>query len=274
MTPQQRLADVFVALAGGSGEGSLDVSRTLAVLAEHSPSLLGVRAASVVYVPGGRDETRVSGSEPGVTCLEREAVGWREGPGHVPYGDAALTVGPVPLDRGPAVRAWPRYASRALSLGHTHLVALPLRVSDGALGVFVLFAEHGDAFSPGSLSLAQSLADFTAITLHRAREAELSLVLVDQLERALSSRVVIEQAKGVLAVRRGLSVDDAFEALRAHARSRRRVLSEVAREVVEGRADPALVGPEVVKPAVGGGLSGRGLPGGGAEGAGHGPVGS
>ncbi|MFK4065287.1 ANTAR domain-containing response regulator [Streptomyces sp. NPDC029674] len=259
MTPQQQLADVFVALAGSSTDGSvegvgegagegvagggLDVCRTLGVLAGRTPALLGVRAASVVYVPGGRDEIRVSGSDTDVSLLEREAVSWREGPGHVvSEGVAAWPEAPAALGCGPVMRRWPRYAPRALALDYTHVVSLPLRVSAGSLGALVLFAGRGDVFSPGALRLGQSMADFTAVTLHRAREAEQSRVLAGQLERALASRVVIEQAKGVLAVRRSLSVDDAFDAMRAHARSHRRVLSEVAREVVEGHADPELAG--------------------------------
>lgn len=245
MTPQQQLADVFVALAGSSQEGALDVPGTLAVLADGSPSLLGATAASVVYVPGGADRPQATGSDPDVTRLEREALSWREGPGHSPQGADAHFAAPTPLD-GPAARQrWPRYAPAALALGHTRLVALPLRVPTRTLGALVLFSGQRDVPSPAALTLGRSLADFTAVTLQRAREAEDGRTLTGQLERALTSRVIIEQAKGVIATRRSLTMEDAFEALRSHARSHRRPLHDVAREVAEGHGDPGLTGPPV-----------------------------
>ncbi|MFI1681733.1 ANTAR domain-containing response regulator [Streptomyces sp. NPDC020607] len=245
MTPQQQLADVFVALAGSATEGSPEVPEILAILADRSPSLLQVRAASVVYAPGGREKAQASGSDPEVTRLEREALTWREGPGHAPHGTDAHLAAPLPLDGAPTRHRWPRYTPGALALGHTHVVAVPLQVPDRALGALVLFSDQGDVPSADARALGRSLADFTAVTLHRAQEAEQGRTLTSQLERALTSRVVIEQAKGVLATRRSLTMDDAFDALRSHARSHRRLLNDVAREVVDGQADPALTHPPV-----------------------------
>ncbi|MEU5689526.1 RNA-binding protein [Streptomyces venezuelae] len=242
MTPQQRLADAFVALAGSATEGSPDVPETLATLAARSTSLLGVRAASVVYAPGGREQPQASGSDPDVAGLEHEALSWHEGPGHGAYGTDARLTAPLHLD-GATQRHWPRYTPAALALGHTHVVALPLQVPARALGALVLFSDHGDAPSPDARALARSLVDFTALMLHRAQEAEEGRALNGQLERALTSRVIIEQAKGVLATRRSMSMDDAFDVLRSHARSRRRLLNDVAHEVVDGLADPSLTDP-------------------------------
>ncbi|MET7575584.1 ANTAR domain-containing protein [Streptomyces sp. NPDC005492] len=92
-------------------------------------------------------------------------------------------------------------------------------------------------------SLGRSLADFTAVILERSREADRSRTLTAQLEHALTSRVVIEQAKGVLATRRAMTPDEAFDRLRKHARSRQRPLRDVAGEVVAGYADPELTDP-------------------------------
>ncbi|MFD6435030.1 ANTAR domain-containing protein [Streptomyces venezuelae] len=242
MTPQQQLADVFVALAGSATEGSPDVPETLATLAARSPSLLGVRAASVVYAPGGREQPQVSGSDPDVARLEHEALSWHEGPGHGPYGTDVRQAAPLHLD-GATKRRWPRYTPAALALGHTHVLALPLQVPARALGALVLFSDHGDAPGSDARALGRSLVDFTAVMLHRAQEAEEGRALNGQLERALTSRVVIEQAKGVLATRRSMTMEDAFDVLRSHARSRRRLLNDVAREVVAGQADPSLTDP-------------------------------
>ncbi|MEV7884931.1 GAF and ANTAR domain-containing protein [Streptomyces sp. NPDC002817] len=242
MTPEQRLADVFVALAGGTTDGPMDIPGTLSVLARRSPALLGAGAAAVVFAPGELEATHVAGSDSEVWRLERDAVGWREGPGH----DCRFTRG-LPalaaLDGGPARQRWPHYAARALGLGYTRVAALPLRERTRTSGALVLLSgARQHAFSQDALALGQSMADFTAVTLQRAREADHSRTLTAQLELALTSRVIIEQAKGILATRWAVSVDDAFARLRRHARSRQRPLSDVAREVVEGCADRELIG--------------------------------
>jgi GAF domain-containing protein len=242
MTPEQRLADVFVALAGGTTDGPLDVSGTLSVLARRSPALLGAGAAAVVFAPGEREVTHVAGSDSEVWELERDAVGWREGPGHDCHLSHGLSA-QAALDSRPARQRWPHYAPRALGLGYTHVAALPLRERTRTSGALVLLSDaRQHALSRDTLTLGQSMADFTAVTLQRAREADHNRTLAAQLETALASRVIIEQAKGILATRWTVPLDDAFARLRRHARSHQRPLSDVAREVVEGRADRELTG--------------------------------
>jgi GAF domain-containing protein len=242
MTPQQRLADAFVALAGGTGDDPVDVPRTLAVLAARSPSLLGAHAAGVVFAPEERSELRVAGSDPEVSRMEHEAAGLREGPGHDCHRGRLPPV-QAALDGSPARQRWPHYAPRALKLGYTRVAALPLRGPARTTGALVLLSGRRTPFSPEALTLAQSLADFTAVTLERAGEAHRSRILTAQLENALASRVVIEQAKGILATHLSLTMVDAFALLRAHARSHQQPVHDVAREIVEGRADPGLIEP-------------------------------
>ncbi|MEV0261107.1 GAF and ANTAR domain-containing protein [Streptomyces sp. NPDC050617] len=239
MTAEQRLADVFVALAGSTTDGPVDLAATLSILAKRSPPLLGARAAAVVFAAGERAAVHVAGSDPQVSRLEHDAVGWREGPGHDCHHADVPPVQTI-LNRHPTRQRWPHYTPRALELGHTRVVALPLRGSTRTSGALVLLSGPPGGFSPETLALGQSVADFTAVTLQRAHEADRSRTLATQLEQALTSRVIIEQAKGVLATRRAVPMDDAFDILRRHARSHHRLLSDVAREVVEGRADPAL----------------------------------
>lgn len=243
MTPEQRLADAFVALAGNMADGSPDVPGTLSVLAHRAPALLGTRAAAVVFAPESYDTAHVVGSNTQVSQLEHEAVGWREGPGHDcrhagtgPWAQAAF-------DKLPARQQWPHYTPQALSLGYTHVVALPLREPTGTTGALILLSRAGRVFSPETLLLGRSLADFTAVILERSREVDRSRKLTAQLEHALTSRVVIEQAKGVLATRHAMTPGEAFDLLRKHARSHQRPLRDVAGEVVAGQADPELTDP-------------------------------
>ncbi|MEV6547780.1 GAF and ANTAR domain-containing protein [Streptomyces sp. NPDC051597] len=240
MTPEQRLADAFVALAASTAGGSSGVPGPLSVLACRAPALLNIPAATVVFAPADYDAARAAGSDPQVSRLEHEAIGWREGPGHDchragtgPWSQTALTSRPIR-------QRWPHYTPRALTLGYTHVVTLPLREHAVTRGVLTLLSGAQHAFPPATLVLSRSLADFTAVIMERAREADRSRTLAAQLEQALASRVVIEQAKGVIATRRAVPLDEAFELLRKHARSRQRPLKDVALEVIEGRADPGL----------------------------------
>jgi GAF domain-containing protein len=244
MRPDQRLADVFIALAGSTANGPLDVPATLSALANCAPSLLGTRAATVVFAPDGYKTAQVTGSEPELFRLEHEAVGWREGPGHDCHQSGGFRAQSA-LEGRPARQRWPHYTPRALRLGYTRVAALPLREPTGTSGALVLLSREQHAFTPDALALGQSMADFTAVVLERAREADRSRTLATQLESALNSRVVIEQAKGIVATCRAVTLDEAFDLLRKHARAHQRPVRDVAREVVDDHEDPGAADPSV-----------------------------
>jgi len=235
-TPQQRLARAFVELAGSVVTDPADPAGLLATLASHGTDLLGGRATIVLYVPDERSAAQLSGSDEELKDLERAAARWGEGPGH----DARTTGRTVPdtaLSGDHAGRVWPRYAPRALALGHRRAAALPLPVGNGdtgALGALTVLCSDDTPLSAEAMALAQSLTDAAGFALARDREVRASRVLADQLGHALTSRVVIEQAKGVVAAQLRVSVDEAFVTLRAHARSRQQRLVDVARAVVLG----------------------------------------
>ncbi|MGQ4385061.1 ANTAR domain-containing protein [Streptomyces sp. SAS_270] len=236
----QRLARAFVELAGATlGEPS-DPSRVLATLASHGTDLLGCCAAMARYAPDGPASAQLAGTDGQLRQLERDALQWGEGPGH----DAQTTGRTVPDaaidgDHGTG-RAWTRYAPRALALGYRRAAAFPMITDIGgeeATGALVLLCTSDAPLSAEVLDLAQSLTDAAAFALAQEREVRESRALAEQLGQALTSRVVIEQAKGVLAAGLSVSVDDAFARLRGHARAHRRRLPEVAQEVVDGRLD-------------------------------------
>ncbi|OON78900.1 hypothetical protein B1H18_15480 [Streptomyces tsukubensis] len=236
---------MFVALAGGaSDDNSFDVPGTLAVLAERGPEVLGADAASVVLTPGKGDEAQVAGSSPEASLLEREALKWAEGPGHDCRRSGTRPVISRFGVAGVPTR-WPSYTPRALKLGYTHVVAFSLAIETPrpADGAFILLSRSARAFTPETVALGRSVSDFAALLLRRAGEAERGRKLTAQLEHALTSRIGIEQAKGVVAAHTGLSVDASFERLRRYARSHQRPLNEVAREVVQGTADPEMLEP-------------------------------
>ncbi|GAA2520039.1 GAF and ANTAR domain-containing protein [Streptomyces longisporus] len=237
MSPsQQRLAQAFVDLAASPVTEASDPSGLLAALAAHGSELLGGCAAVVLYAPDDPVHAEVAGTGEEQLRLVRDAVTWGEGPGP----EARRTGRPVPdtaLDGDRARRDWPRYVARARALGYGRVAALPLRAGEDTLGALVLLGRGSTPLHPDLLALGQSLADAAGWTLQRERQLRESRALADQLGQALTSRIVIEQAKGTLAARHSITVDEAFRVLRSHARSHRRRLTEVAREVVERKLD-------------------------------------
>lgn len=127
---------------------------------------------------------------------------------------------------------WEDYPEQAMGLGFHSIAALPLRAHGETLGALNVYREAAGAWSDEHVEAAELLADIVSGYILSARRLEASQALAQQLQIALDSRVIIEQAKGVLAARIGIDVDMAFDVLRRFARSRNALLHDVARRVV------------------------------------------
>jgi GAF domain-containing protein len=132
-----------------------------------------------------------------------------------------------------ALTRWPRFAPHAIEAGLPSVSALPMRLRADVIGSLNLFSAEA-SLTDEDLPVVQALADIATIGILQARAIRDSRSFSAQLEAALDSRVVIEQAKGILAEHSQISVDDAFVALRAYSRAHNRLLSETAREVIQG----------------------------------------
>ncbi|WP_328431355.1 GAF and ANTAR domain-containing protein [Streptomyces sp. NBC_00453] len=232
----QRVAQAFVDLAASPVTEASDPAGLLAALAARGTELLGDCAVIVLYGSDESARAEVAGTGDELMGLARDAVGWGEGPGP----EARRTGWPVPdtaLDGDRARRDWPRYTGRALELGYGRAAALPLHVGQDTLGALGLLGPVGMPMDRELLALGQSLTDAAGWNLERDRCLRRTRALADQLGEALTSRIVIEQAKGTLAARLSISVDEAFGVLRSHSRSHRRRLADVAREVVDRKLD-------------------------------------
>jgi GAF domain-containing protein len=131
---------------------------------------------------------------------------------------------------------WPLFADRARALGYRTVYALPMRYCNTVVGAAAMLASaHHPPLEDSVIELAQALTDLATIALLRSREVHERDVHVGQLQTALSSRIVIEQAKGILAERWGVSVDTAFDLLRRHARSHNQRLAEVCTQIIAGK---------------------------------------
>ncbi|RZT86931.1 GAF domain-containing protein [Pseudonocardia sediminis] len=226
---EARTIAAFVALADSLAE-RFDVVDQLDRLAGHCAELLDVDAVGVVLLDG-HDHLRVAASTDEQTDwmgLFQVEVG--EGPA-VDCVRSGTAVG-VPDPAAGAAR-WPGFVealSRGGVLGAVH--ALPLRLRGETIGAVSLFRRRPGGLSEADLGLGQALADVATIGVLAERTAHRGQVLAEQLKTALNSRVAIEQAKGVLAQRGGLTLDAAFDRLRRYARSHDRRLAEIATEVV------------------------------------------
>ena len=128
---------------------------------------------------------------------------------------------------------WPGFADQALELGFRSVHAFPLRLRGEAIGALNVVNESVTALSDKDIQLVQSLADIATIGIIQERTVSDARTLSGQLQHALDSRVLIEQAKGMLAERLGLSPGAAFERLRDHSRNHNVRLRELCRRVID-----------------------------------------
>ena len=140
---------------------------------------------------------------------------------------------------------WPLFAPRAVAAGFRSVHAFPLRLRAEVIGALNVFGtESGTGFDAADVQIVQALADVAAIGLLQERAIGRAEALTEQLQGALNSRVVIEQAKGAIAQARGVTVDEAFELLRGYARRKNRRVGEVALAIITDSASLR----EVVQP--------------------------
>ncbi|MDF2976998.1 MAG: transcriptional regulator [Actinomycetospora sp.] len=134
---------------------------------------------------------------------------------------------------------WPRFTSRARESGFAAVHALPMRLRGEVVGALNLFHRQHHVMDEADLGVGQALADVATIAILTDRSSRQRELLTEQLQAALTSRVIIEQAKGVLAERGRIGLDEAFARMRSYARGHQVRLADVARDVVEGDIDTA-----------------------------------
>ena len=222
------LSDTFVDLAD-TMVTDFDVIDFLHVLTDRSVALLAAGAAGVVLADT-RGELRIaaaSSEEAGL--LELFQLQNDQGP----CLECFRTGQPVTATdlAGPA-QQWPRFAQAAAQAGFQTVQALPMRLRDQVIGALNLFRAEPGLLDAADLRIGQALADVATIGLLHERNVRRSETAAEQLQGALNSRVVIEQAKGKLAERLGIDMDHAFTMLREDARNSNQRLTDVARTFV------------------------------------------
>jgi hypothetical protein len=132
---------------------------------------------------------------------------------------------------------WPRFAPAAETVGLGIVSALPIRRREQAIGVF-FSAARTHRLTDADLRVLKILARIAALGIGRQRDLRRSMLAAEQLQRALNSRVLIEQAKGAIAARLGTSPDRAFELLRGYARRENLTLAEVSNQAIKNTLSP------------------------------------
>ena len=132
---------------------------------------------------------------------------------------------------------WPRFSEAALNAGFRSVHSTPLRLRGQTIGTMNLFSEQVGELAPEDASVAQALADVATIGILQERRIRSTQIVAEQLQRALDSRVLIEQAKGIVAATAGLSMNESFARIRAYSRSNNIPLRQVADDIVQRRLD-------------------------------------
>ncbi|WP_262286223.1 GAF and ANTAR domain-containing protein [Micromonospora sp. MA102] len=226
---ESQLSDVFVELADTLVD-DFDVIEFLHGLAGRCVELLGVSAAGLLLTDQ-RDTLRVvAASSERTRLLELFQLQTDQGPSV----DCFRTGQPVSVADLPSAGRWPRFTAAAAEVGFAAVHALPMRLRSEVIGTLTLFDVQRGALDEARLRIGQALADVATIGLLQQRAIHRRDILTEQLQTALTSRVLIEQAKGVLAERLQVDVGEAFALLRDGARCRNRRLSELSRAIVDG----------------------------------------
>ena len=222
-----------------------DVVDLLTRLADRCVGLLGVSAAGVMLAsPAGKLGLVASSSE-AMRLLELFELQAQEGP----CLDAFRTgdrIGHENLQAGSG--RWPSFSAAALEAGFRSATALPLRLREVTLGALNLLSVTNTPMDEADIIVVRAFADLAALSIAQHRASTEAQRLNEQLSGALTSRVVIEQAKGVIAERAGVSLAEAFSRLRSYARNNNLRLTDVAHAATDGTLDPSAWAPRRARP--------------------------
>jgi transcriptional regulator with GAF, ATPase, and Fis domain len=224
------LSATFVELTG-TLVADFDVIDFLHLLTERSAQLLGASAAGLLLADPRGDLRVVAASSEAARMLELFQLQNDEGP----CLECFRAGQPVhAVDLAAAAHRWPRFVPAAQQAGFAAVQALPMRLREQVIGALNLFRANPGALPPADIRVGQALADVATISLLHQRGIRRSGTLNEQLQTALNSRVIIEQAKGKLAERLGLDMEQAFTLLRDQARARNLRLSDLAQAFIDG----------------------------------------
>ncbi|MDQ6785145.1 MAG: GAF and ANTAR domain-containing protein [Actinomycetota bacterium] len=222
-----------------------DLVDLLTMLSDRCVEILDVSAAGLMLVSADGGLRRMASSSDAMRILEVFEEESDEGP----CPDCYRTGEPViNIDLAQVNGRWPRFAPKALDAGFHSVHALPMHVRGRTIGALNLFRTDEGQMGDADVVVAQALADVATISIVTQRAAAEAQGLNEQLQQALNSRIVIEQAKGIVAQSLGVDMEQAFLRLRAHARNSNLKLGDTAKSVIDNTLLPQALKPPRRRP--------------------------
>lgn len=232
---EKRIVQAFVELSDTLVAG-FDTIDFLHILTERTVELLAVDVAGVLLADQRGALSLMATSTQQAAMVELFRMQERQGPCVQCY----RTGRPVNCDDlTSSGQQWPEVAEAARDRGFAASLTVPMRLHEQIIGTMSLFRATVGAFPEDTVVLARSFADMATIGILQARAIRRQEVVAEQLHTALNTRILIEQAKGMLAERHQIGTTEAFVRLRGYARSHNEPLSKVARMVVDHVPDVA-----------------------------------
>jgi GAF domain-containing protein len=229
---EQELVATFVRLAD-TLTADFDVIELLHGLCEDCVRLLGADAAGLVLTDQRDSLQVVSASTEAAHLLELFQLHAAQGP----CLDSFHTSTQIHAGDLATETRWPLFAGRARQQGFAAAHALPMRLREHTIGALNLFHARPLVMGAPELSVGQALADMATIAILAERGTRDRELLTEQLQAALTSRIILEQAKGILAERAQIGLQEAFTRLRRHARNTHTRLADLAHALIEGTLD-------------------------------------
>lgn len=239
MAREALLAKTLVELAD-SLVADFDVVELLTLIVDRCTEVLDVAAAGLMLAATDGDLRLMASSSEAIRMLELFELQAAEGPSLDCYRTGQPVVN---HDLAAASSPWPEFAAHALAAGFHSVHALPMRLRGSVIGALNLFDLDAGEMSSADIDAAQALADVGTIGILAHRAALEANVLNDELSHALNSRIVIEQAKGMIAERADLDMGQAFAMLRHHARNHNLRLVDLANAVIAGTIPVSALDP-------------------------------
>jgi GAF domain-containing protein len=234
MTRESLLIATLVELADNLVD-EFDVIEVLTMLCNRCVETIDIDAAGVMLASPAGELQYVASSSETMRELELYQIQTDEGPCIDCFNSGESIIDRTLND---AVEQWPRFSVRAVELGFNSVYCLPMRLRGRVIGALNFFRVKAGALDTNDVVLAQGLADVATIAILQHQTSIDARVLNSQLSSALNSRIIIEQAKGMISQATNCDMDVAFSRLRAHARNHNERLTALANAIVGGSVRP------------------------------------
>jgi transcriptional regulator with GAF, ATPase, and Fis domain len=229
ITKEARLLQTFAGLADTLVDG-YDIVDLLQRLVDSCSELLDTTAAAILLADQSGELDVMASTSEASRLVELIQLGAEAGPCVECFQTGEVISVP---DIAESPERWSRFRESAVALGFASVHAVPMRLRDNTIGALNLLREEPGELDEQDRIAARAFADVATIGILHERSLRETAVLAEQLQGALSSRVIIEQAKGVVAYTKGVTIEQAFELIRRYARSHQVGLSQVAARLVD-----------------------------------------